>query len=74
MLVLTRRNGESVHIGDAITVKVLSISGNQVKLGFSAPAEVAIRREELLATVAAAPLNGWPQRDAKRENCSPALY
>ena len=73
MLVLTRRNGESVQIGDAITVRVLAISGNQVKLGFSAPAEVAIRREELLAAVAAAPQNAWPQRDGNRANGSPSL-
>jgi carbon storage regulator len=51
MLVLTRKSGESVQIGDSVTVKVLAISGNQVKLGFSAPTEVAIRRQELLASV-----------------------
>jgi carbon storage regulator len=71
MLVLTRRNGESVQIGDGVTVKVLSISGNQVKLGFSAPPEVAIRREELLAV--AASVADWPQREAKSPHCSPAL-
>ena len=60
MLVLTRRSGESVQVGEAITVKVLSISGNQVKLGFSAPAEVPIRREELLASIAV-PLNRCQQ-------------
>jgi carbon storage regulator len=60
MLVLTRRSGESVQIGEAITVKVLSISGNQVKLGFSAPVEVPIRREELLASVAV-PWNRFEQ-------------
>jgi carbon storage regulator len=64
MLVLTRKSGESVQIGDAITVKVLSISGSQVKLGFSAPVEVPIRREELLASVAV-PLDRFqqPSRD-----------
>lgn len=51
MLVLARKSGESVQIGDGMTVKVLSISGNQVKLGFAAPAEVIIRRQELLASV-----------------------
>ena len=44
MLVLTVRQGESVHIGDA-TIEVLAIRGGQVKLGFNAPAAVPIRRE-----------------------------
>ena len=70
MLVLTRRNGESVHIGDAITVKVLAISGNQVKLGFSAPGDVAIRREELLTI--SAPTN-WTEPSSKHACSSPAF-
>jgi carbon storage regulator CsrA len=48
MLVLTRKNGETIHIGDGIEVKVLSISRNVVKLGFSAPTDVAIRRQEIV--------------------------
>jgi carbon storage regulator len=47
MLVLSRRSGESVRIGHSIEVKVLEVSGNKVKLGFSAPKEVAIQRDEL---------------------------
>jgi carbon storage regulator CsrA len=47
MLVLTRKSGETVDIGKGIEVKVLSISRNAVKLGFSAPPQVAIRRREL---------------------------
>jgi carbon storage regulator len=47
MLVLSRKNGESVRIGDVIEVKILAINGNRVKLGFSAPPNVDIRREEL---------------------------
>ncbi len=58
MLVLSRRNGESVQIGDEVVVKVLSVSGNHVKLGFSAPPEVTIRRGELVATVSV-PLDLW---------------
>jgi carbon storage regulator len=58
MLVLTRKDGESVQIGDCISIKVLAISGNRVKLGFSAPAEVAIRRKEILAPVTLS-LDGW---------------
>jgi carbon storage regulator CsrA len=47
MLVLTRKNGETVCINQRIEVKVLSISRNSVKLGFSAPPQVNIRRQEL---------------------------
>jgi carbon storage regulator len=47
MLVLSRKNGESVRIGDGIEVKVLAIDGTRVKLGFSAPPNVNIQREEL---------------------------
>jgi len=65
MLVLTRKNGESVQIGDAIVVKVLSVSGNHVKLGFSAPPQVAIRREEILAP-ASVHLDRW--REVRVEN------
>jgi carbon storage regulator CsrA len=50
MLVLTRKNGETVCISREIEVKVLSIGRNVVKLGFSAPPQVDIRRQELLPT------------------------
>jgi carbon storage regulator CsrA len=47
MLVLTRRNGEKIQVGGGIEVQVLSISRHSVKLGFSAPPHVVIRRDEL---------------------------
>lgn len=47
MLVLTRRVGERLIIGDDVTVNVLSIKGNQVRIGIDAPAEVMIHREEI---------------------------
>ena len=47
MLILTRRPGESVKIGDDITVTVLGVRGNQLRLGFSAPQNVAVHREEV---------------------------
>ena len=47
MLILSRRAGESVKIGDEVTVKVLGIRGVQVRLGFEAPQDVAVHREEV---------------------------
>ncbi|BBP82856.1 MULTISPECIES: carbon storage regulator CsrA [Pseudomonas] len=47
MLILTRRLGESILIGDNITVTVVSIQGNQVKLATTAPKDVAVHREEV---------------------------
>ncbi len=48
MLILTRRTGEALIIGDDIEVTVLSVNGNQVKIGIDAPKDVEILREELL--------------------------
>jgi carbon storage regulator len=48
MLVLSRKIGEEVVIGEDIRVRVLSIHGNQIRLGFVAPRDVQIHREELL--------------------------
>jgi molybdate transport system substrate-binding protein len=47
MLILSRRPGESVKIGDEITVTVLDMKGNQLRLGFTAPRNVAVHREEV---------------------------
>lgn len=47
MLILTRRIGETLMIGDDVTVTVLNIRGNQVRLGTNAPMEVKVHREEI---------------------------
>jgi carbon storage regulator len=47
MLILTRRVGESLMIGDEVSVTVLGVKGNQVRLGVNAPKTVAVHREEI---------------------------
>lgn len=47
MLILTRRVGETIRINDDISIQVLGICGQQVRLGITAPADVAIHREEV---------------------------
>lgn len=52
MLILTRRVGESLMIGDDVTITVLGVKGNQVRIGVNAPKEVAVHREEILNRIA----------------------
>lgn len=47
MLILTRRIGESVMIGDEVVVTILGVKGNQVRVGVNAPKEVSVHREEI---------------------------
>ena len=51
MLILSRRAGESVTIGNDIKVRVVSVSGNQVRLGIEAPREIRVLREEILRAI-----------------------
>ena len=56
MLILTRRVGETIRINDDISIQVLSVCGQQVKIGIVAPADVAVHREEI-----------WKRIQAERE-------
>nr|WP_318539346.1 carbon storage regulator CsrA [Terribacillus saccharophilus] len=51
MLVLTRKVGESLKIGDDIELKILSVDGEQIKLGIDAPREIAIHRKEVYLAI-----------------------
>jgi carbon storage regulator len=53
MLILTRRVGESLKIGEHVTVTVLGIRGNQVRVGIAAPKSVAVHREEIFERIKA---------------------
>ena len=47
MLILTRRAGEALMIGENVSIKVLGVKGNQVRIGIDAPKDVAVHREEI---------------------------
>jgi carbon storage regulator len=51
MLVLTRKNGQNLVIGDNITIKILDIKGDTVRIGIDAPKEVAVHRQEVYEAI-----------------------
>lgn len=47
MLILTRKSGEGIRIGDSVTIRIIEIRGNQVRLGVEAPKNISVHREEI---------------------------
>ena len=65
MLILTRRVGETVMIGDEVAVTVLRVKGNQVRLGVNAPKSISVQREEIFHRIKRENGQGLEAVDAK---------
>ncbi|HAN68486.1 MAG TPA: carbon storage regulator [Halieaceae bacterium] len=65
MLILTRRVGESLMVGDNITITVLGVKGNQVRIGVNAPKDVAVHREEIYNRIQEGDVEAAPEDDSR---------
>ena len=72
MLILTRRVGETVMIGNDVTVTVLGVKGNQVRVGINAPKNVAVHREEIYERIKRE--QEGEQRERRRESKSTSEF
>ena len=70
MLVLTRKGGEAIRIGDSIKILMLDVRGTQVKIGIEAPEDVAVYREELFSVVEAENASAASSGSASNANLS----
>jgi carbon storage regulator len=68
MLILTRRVGEVVMIGNDVTVTVLGVKGNQVRIGVNAPRDVAVHREEIFERIKREERDGGSSESARPGN------
>ncbi|MAY34466.1 MAG: carbon storage regulator [Spongiibacteraceae bacterium] len=68
MLILTRRIGETLMVGDEVTVTVLGIKGNQVRIGVNAPNDVAVHRQEVYEKIQKEANGSQPGVEPQAEN------
>ncbi len=66
MLILSRKAGERIYVGDSIQVTVLDVRGGRVRLGFAAPSHVTIHREEVFRRIEAEVTDGCEKPDVER--------
>lgn len=71
MLILTRRVGETVMIGDDVTITVLGVKGNQVRVGINAPKHVAVHREEIYERIKREQQGGGSENSGSENSGSP---
>lgn len=70
MLILTRKEGESLRLGDDITITVVGVKGGHVRLGVSAPKEVSVHREEIYQKISAGGGDAVAADDGNTDNDS----
>ena len=73
MLVLTRKLGESIRIGDTIVVKIVDLDGRHVKLGIEAPKNIAVNREEIYEKIQKENKAAADNKEQSLENIANAL-
>ena len=72
MLILTRRTGETVMIGNEVTLTVLGVKGNQVRIGINAPKSVPVHREEIYERIKRELAGGEPNGNVHDDSPPPA--
>jgi carbon storage regulator len=72
MLILSRKMGESIHVGDSVTVTVLAVARGQVKIGIDAPRELTVHREEIYRRIQDEKSREEPAKTASSQDSPPA--